>query len=107
MSATDETIRELRGLDPQALPDDVLSSTEPLVLRGLVSNWPVVRAGLESPQAAVGYLRRFYRDASVGTLLGGPDIDGRFFYNDDLSGFNFVPVKLKLDKVLDEILRHE
>jgi len=107
MSATPEPIRELRGLDPQALPDDVLSSTQPLVLRGLVANWPVVRAGLESPQAGAAYLRRFYKDASVGTLLGGPEIEGRFFYNADLSGFNFWPVKLKLDAVLEEILRHE
>jgi hypothetical protein len=107
MSATPETIRELRGLDPQALPDDVLSSTEPLVLRGLVSSWPVVRAGLESATSGAKYLRRFYRDASVGTLLGAPEIEGRFFYNEDLSGFNFYPAKLKLDAVLDEILRHE
>src|SRR5262245_16037508 len=107
MLAPTDNIREIRGLDPQALPDDVLASTQPLVLRGLVSNWPIVRAGLESPQAGAAYLRRFYRDATVGTLLGGPDIQGRFFYNEDLSGFNFWPVKLKLDAVLDEILRHE
>ena len=40
-------------------------------------------------------------------MLGAPDIGGRFFYNDDLSGFNFQPVRIKLDAVLDEIARHE
>lgn len=102
-----ETMREIGGLDPQAVPDDVLTSTQPLVLRGLVSNWPMVRAALESPQAASAYVRRFYRDATVGAFLGMPEIRGRFFYNDDLSGFNFRPVKIKLDTVLDEIARHE
>jgi hypothetical protein len=102
-----ETMREIGGIDPQALPDDVLTSTQPLVLRGLVSNWPMVRAALESHQAASAYVRRFYRDATVGAFLGMPEIHGRFFYNDDLRAFNFRPVKVKLDTVLDEIARHE
>ena len=38
-------------------------------------------------------------------MLGAPDIGGRFFYNDDLTGFNFKPVRIKLDAVLDEIAR--
>jgi hypothetical protein len=100
-------IREITGVNPRALPDDVLLSTEPLVLKGLVADWPIVRAGLESSQAASAYLRKFYRDATVGALLGAPDIEGRFFYNDDLSDFNFRAVKLKLDVMLDEVERHK
>jgi hypothetical protein len=107
MLATSEPIRELRGLDPQALPDEVLTSTEPLVLRGLVSSWPIVRAGRESAKSGTDYLRRFYRDATVVALHGGPEIKGRFFYNDDLSGFNFRPLRMRLDAVLDAILSHE
>jgi len=106
MLAIANKIREIAGLAPQSLPDTVLKSTQPLVLRGLVASWPAVRAGVESAQAAAAYLRRFYRDATVGALLGAPDIGGRFFYNDDLTGFNFRSVRLKLDTVLDEIERH-
>jgi hypothetical protein len=36
-------------------------------------------------------------------MLGAPDIGGRFFYSDDLTGFNFKPVRIRLDAVLDEI----
>lgn len=107
MLAISHKVRELTGVDPRALPDDVLLSTQPLLLKGLVADWPMVRAGLESDQSAISYIRRFYRDATVGALLGAPDIDGRFFYNDDLSGFNFKPVKLKLDVMLDEVQRHK
>lgn len=106
MLAISDKVPQLSGVDPQALPDDVLRSTRPVVLKGLVANWPVVRAGLESPQAASAYLRKFYRDATVGALLGAPDIEGRFFYNHDLSGFNFRAVKIKLDVMLDEVERH-
>ncbi|MGH8175608.1 MAG: cupin-like domain-containing protein [Steroidobacter sp.] len=100
-------IQRIDGVEPRSLPDAVLNATQPLVLKGLVAKWPVVRAGLESDEAAAAYLRRFYRDATVGAMLGMPDIDGRFFYNEDLSGFNFRPVKIKLDTVLDEIARHQ
>ena len=107
MLATAKKIPEITGVDPRALPDDVLLSTQPVVLKGLVAEWPLVRAGLESNQAAIAYIRRFYRDATVGALLGAPDIEGRFFYNEDLSGFNFKAVKLKLDVMLDEVERHK
>ncbi len=107
MLATAKRIREIAGVDPRALPDDLLRSTQPLVLKGLVADWPMVRAGLESNQSAIAYIRKFYRDATVGALLGAPEIEGRFFYNEDLSGFNFKAVKLKLDVMLDEVERHK
>jgi hypothetical protein len=100
-----EKIEELAGIDPRALPDSVLNSTRPLVLRGLASHWPVVQAGLRGPRAAADYLLRHYRQATVGAFLAGPETRGRFFYNEDLTGFNFRAVKIKLDTVLEEILR--
>ncbi len=100
-----ELIREVEGVDPRALPDEVLESTEPLVLRGLAAGWPMVRAGLESQESATTYLRRFYKDASVVVMSGEPAIGGRFFYNDDLSGFNFKMYRTRLDGVFGELTR--
>ena len=88
------------------LTDEILLSTRPLVLRGLVAHWPMVRAGLEGQRSADAYLRRFYRDASVVAMLGAPEMGGRYFYNDNLSGFNFAAMRARLDKVLDELLVH-
>jgi hypothetical protein len=106
MLAISERVREVSGADANALSDAVLKATQPMVLRGLASHWPLVRAARESAEGADAYLRRFYRDATVGALLGAPEIGGRYFYNDDLSGFNFRSVRVKLDTVLDEIARH-
>ncbi len=97
-------MRELAGVDPQALPDAVLKSTEPVLLRGLVAQWPAVAAGLESAAAACAYLRGFCGESTVGAWRGPADIDGRFFYNHDMSGFNFQPQRLKFSAVLDELL---
>jgi hypothetical protein len=99
-------IPEVRGIDPRALPDPVLRSTSPLVLRGLASDWPLVKAGRESPRAAANYLLKHYRQATVSVFLGQPEIGGRFFYTDDLTGINFRQAIARLDMVLEEILRY-
>ena len=98
-------IAELHGLDPRALPDDVLAATEPVVLRGLTLSWPATQAARRSDADIAGYLCSHWRDATVGMLIGPPDIQGRFFYNEDLSGFNFNRDMGKLDAVLDTLLQ--
>jgi len=96
-------IREIGGVTHNDLTDAILTSTQPLVLRGLAANWPMVRATLASERGGDAYLRSHYQNATVGAMLGPPEAGGRFFYNDDLSGFNFQPVHAKLTGVLDEI----
>ncbi|NVD72281.1 cupin-like domain-containing protein [Duganella sp. BJB1802] len=98
-----EALREISGLGVNDLGDDILTSTEPLVLRGLAASWPMVRATLADERGGDAYLRSHYRDATVGAMLGPPEAGGRFFYNADMSGFNFYPVHAKLTAVLDEI----
>jgi len=98
-----EPIRQLAGLAPGDLNEALLTSTAPLVLRGLAARWPLVKAGLASQRCASDYLRRYYRGDQVIALLGRPEIGGRFFYNEDLSGFNFDSVRTSLASVLDEL----
>jgi len=98
----DKRIREI-GLRGPRLPDELLRATEPYVVRGLAAHWPLVDAARASIDAADGYLRRYYRDATVGAMLGKPEIEGRFFYNQDLTGFNYYSVRARLDAVLDEM----
>jgi len=99
-------IRELPGVTPSDLAGEVLASTEPLILRGLVARWPAVQAGRNGAASADAYLRRFCRDATVVAMIAPPDIGGRIFYNEDLSGFNFTSVHTRLDHVLAELVWH-
>ena len=92
MLPTPEPVAEFAcepGAAANGLPDAVLRSTRPLVLRGLVGHWPLVQAARQSPDAASAYLLRFYRGATVGVMLGPAEFGGRFFYNDAVDGFNF------------------
>ena len=89
MLEIDRQVETVDGLKPDAIPDDVLTSTRPLLLKGLVADWPFVRAARDSVAAAAQYLLRFYKNTTVGVGCAPPEIKGRFFYNSDLSGFNF------------------
>ena len=90
MSTPEPTpVRELRDVSAEQFRAEILPALQPVVLRGLVADWPAVRAGRESPQAMANYLRGFDTGASADTMFGDPAIGGRFFYNDDLTGHNF------------------
>lgn len=102
MLPIDKRIREVAA-GSAGLTDALLRATEPWVVRGLAAHWPLVQAARSSIDAADAYLRRFYQGASVGAMLGKPEIAGRFFYNQFLTGFNYYSAHARLDAVLDEM----
>lgn len=107
MLEIEQNVKALEGVQADAIPPEVLTSTEPLLLKGLISDWQFVKAGKESISAAAQYLLKFYTGAAVGVGCAPPDEAGRLFYNDDLSGFNYDQGSVRLDQVLAEMLRYE
>jgi hypothetical protein len=103
MLGIEQNVREVRASGPGELPSEVVGSAAPLLIRGLVRHWPIVKAALDSPAAVEAYLRRFYAGATVNAVYGKPGERGRLFYNEELTGFNFEAVKSRLDSVLDDI----
>jgi hypothetical protein len=96
----------LEGCDPNNIPSEVLLSSEPIILKGLVKDWPLVKAGLTSDKEAIAYLKSFYNNKPAGAYFGDPDIKGRFAYNDDVNKVNFEVKKSQLNEVLDLILEN-
>lgn len=95
---------ERGDLSPAALPPALLQSTQPVLMRGLVKDWPLVQAARQSDAAFCDYLRGYGPDTRVGLWRGGPAIQGRFFYNDAFDGFNFERVVGRFASLLDELL---
>ena len=107
MAITGKKAKVIEGCDERAVPwPELMTALEPVVLKGLVSKWPLVNAGRQSSEDAIAYLNSFYNGKTVGTFYGEPDIEGRFFYNDDLTGLNFESRRSPLDEVLAGIQRH-
>ncbi len=103
MSSPKKHINELNRGDFRTVAPEVLESTEPLLLKGLVSHWPSVLAAEGGTASSMSYLRKFSREHPLTVYQGKPEIKGRIFYNNDLSGFNFQRLKMPLVQVLDTL----
>jgi len=98
-------IAEYRNVDPATFRDTVRPAGQPAVLRGLASSWPAVVAARRSDEDLIAYLRRFRVDRPVGTIIGPPEIEGRFLYRDDFQALNFQRGTSELDPFFDWLLR--
>ena len=63
------------------IPAEVFQSAEPLILRGLVRDWPLTKLGLKSFDEASNYILKFYENRPVNVVLGDSDTNGRVCYN--------------------------
>ena len=88
-------------MHPQDIPAEVLGSPEPLVLKGIVDSWPVVQAAKSGKADVLAYLRRFCSNKEIVVFKGAPEIKGRFFYNEDLTRFNFARANTTFEFMLE------
>jgi hypothetical protein len=88
---------------PEQFLRDVIEPCRPLVIRDLVSDWPVIAAG-RSPDGLRRYLARFDRGGEAEAFFGPPGIAGKYFYGDDLDGFNFVRRRIGFGAALDAMV---
>ncbi len=94
----------LEGVAPERIPyGELLEAGQPTILKGVARNWPLVRRGLESATQAMDYLRSFATGKRVVAYTGPAEIEGRFFYNADLSGLNFSTERTPLEAILDRL----
>ena len=101
-----QQVEELQGCRPEAIPDSVLNSSVPLVLRGLADSWPLVQAAKQSATDSIDYLAQFDSGAPLTVFTGPGENQGRVFYNQDYSGFNFTHKKAQLSQVFAELTEH-
>jgi Cupin-like domain len=107
MTQVANRIREITGSTLNRLPiDELLSSGQPAVLKGVAAGWGLVQAGLCSVADAMRYLRSFYNGKPVQYSFGEPDIEGRPFYTEDFAELNCVVRRERLDEVLTQIELH-
>ena len=96
------SVKEIAGRDlsPKRFQREVVEACQPLLLRGLIADWPVVQAARESPARLKDYLSLFDAGNRVEAYLGSPAIGGKYYYTADLKGFNFERRMMKLPDAL-------
>lgn len=98
------SVEVVTGARPQDIrPDELVAAQRPVLFKGLTADWPLVRAGLGSPQAAMDYLKRFDSGRPVTVYAGAPEIGGRFAYDATLTGLNFRTERQGLSAFLDRL----
>jgi len=98
-------IAERGPVDGETFLREVVAGLQPVILRGQVADWPAVAAAKAGTREIADYVARFDGGAPLEVFVGAPEIGGRFFYTDDLSGFNFVRQKASLRQLMGELLR--
>ncbi|MCI4645229.1 MAG: cupin-like domain-containing protein [Hyphomonadaceae bacterium] len=97
-------VRTLEHVTLEQFRDDILPKSQPVLMKGFVSHWPAVQASTHAAEAAAAYLKRFESGHPVETIYGSPEIAGKYFYNEDLSGLNFERHPALISASLDRIL---
>lgn len=98
-------VREFAAVGREQFETDIRPAGQPAVLRGLGADWPAVDAARRGDEPFASYLLSFATERPVAAIVGEPDIAGRFFYDDRLTGFNFQRGRSKLEPFLGRLLR--
>ena len=107
MLEVSQSVPEQSGIEFDDIKEFVSQQTEPVIFRGLVADWPLVSAALNSDDSARDYLLGFYTGRPVGFSVGSPELGGRYYYNDDLSAPNCDLYKAPLNAFFDKFWEHK
>ena len=84
----------------------LLAEQRPVIVKGLVHDWPLVHHAAASPAQAMTYLESFYNGLPVVGYTGAPEINGRYAYDDTATALNFDADRVQLDEYLARIREH-
>jgi hypothetical protein len=96
-------IIEWHEVDAGTFRREIVPRYEPVILRGLVRQWPLVG---QSSAAAIAGLIALDNSKDVDAIMTPPEARGRIFYNADMSGFNFLRNRLPVTQVLQQLARY-
>ena len=97
-------IPDRHDVDLRTFREEIQPAAQPVVLRGLVKDWPAAVAGQESPRALADLIRRFDLGRMPNIVEVPAEAQGRLFYRDDLSGLNFIRLAAPIGATLERLL---
>ncbi|GAB5348386.1 cupin-like domain-containing protein [Alteriqipengyuania sp. 357] len=105
MTVSPSPIDEHEGPITPGVLAEIRAAGRPVVMRGLVADWPAVSAARESDEAIVRYILQGGVTRPVVAMAAPPSEKGRFFYKPDLTGLNFMKGQGHLQTFLQDLLR--
>lgn len=85
------------------LPAFLAEQTTPIVIKGVCAHWPMVEQAKQSDQQALSYLKSLASQSPVRAFSAPAKEHGRYFYNAQMSGFNFSQYASNLVALLGQL----
>lgn len=82
-------VAERSGLSRDAFVSEILPAAQPVLVRGLVADWPAVRAAHASDETIAAYIQGMDTGVPTTVLEANANVGGRFDYGPGLHDFNF------------------
>lgn len=82
---------------------EIVPLNRPALLKGLVNEWPIVRASTESADGFLNYLKSFHYIGKVEVVRARAKENGFFTYNKRFSGFNFERKNFEFSAFLEAL----
>lgn len=99
-------IAEWSNVSRAMFETQILPAQRPAMLRGLVADWPLMRASDGDAAALFRLLARRAADRAVQVMVAPSAAKGWLHYNEDLSGFNFERREIGFRDLLTYLLAH-
>lgn len=97
----------MENVTRQQFDETIRPAGKPVILRGLVKDWPAVQSGQNSPDEIGNYLKQMDNQKPAMTFVAPPEVKGRYFYAPDMRGFNFEKRKIPLSATIDKLLEQK
>jgi hypothetical protein len=94
-----------RGVDRETFESQIAPAATPVVFKDLVADWPLVRAALESRVALARAITGLDAGLEPFVMEAPASADGRLFYRDDFTGFNFTRRRAGIGATVDRLLQ--
>ena len=100
-------VPEYFDVDRARFDGEIVPAGRPAVLRGLVADWPIVRAATTSDEALATYLGERATGEPGEAWFGKSEIGGRFGFNEALDGHNHERKQASVAQLLELLIRQK
>ncbi|MGJ8691214.1 MAG: cupin-like domain-containing protein [Thalassotalea sp.] len=90
---------------PTMFQTEIAPLSEPAILKDLVGDWPIIKNCADS-DSLLTYLAKSYVGGNVPMAELAPEGDGRFFYNQDMSGFSFTRKVVSYEHFISKLTQY-
>jgi hypothetical protein len=92
------------GVDLKIFNEEIRPAARPVIMKGLVNDWPIVRAARESTRALADCLRAHDGGTPVTVIARPAGSDGHLFYREDMTGFNFSRAPGNISATIERLI---